>query len=441
MKFKLITLFSILASGIFADDETSTTSNTSSRSSTSRSTSSSSTASRSSSSSTSNSCSFSRTTISNATALQQLASCPTLDGEITISGNEFASIDLPQLEEIAGDVTVINSRSIVAINLNQLTTIDGKLTIVNMTQLNSIDLSSLRNSRDLELVSLPSFANLVLNQELQSAGRVILSDTALTNLNGLTSFNNIEYMNINNNKNITQIQFANLKSVTDALILSFNNDDAVVELNDLEWAANLTIQSVGSLSAQNLSAVNGTLQISYNLFESLNLSTLGYVGSSLQLFAHDELTSVDFKSLREIGGELSLFNNSQLHDLQNTFPNLEVVEGAVAISGDIRNLSMSNLEKVRGDFQLNSTSEDFDCSEFDQLHEDGDIEGNNYICSTAANEDELQSATSTRSGSSSTSTGSASDGDNSAQRSNSADKLIMSSLLMPLGLIMAIALL
>jgi len=58
-----------------------------------------------------------------------------LDGEITISGNEFASIDLPQLREIAGDVTVINSKSIVAINLNQLRSIDGKLTVTNMTQL------------------------------------------------------------------------------------------------------------------------------------------------------------------------------------------------------------------------------------------------------------------------------------------------------------------
>ncbi|CCG24311.1 Ecm331 GPI-anchored protein [Candida orthopsilosis Co 90-125] len=437
MKFNFVTSLAILANCVFAADETNSTTTTS------RSTSTTTNSNSRSTSSSSNTCSFSRTTITNATALQELTSCPTLDGEITISGNEFASIDLPQLREIAGDVTVINSRSIVAINLNQLRSIDGKLTITNMTQLNTIDLSSLRNSRDLELVSLPSFANLVLNSELESAGKVVLSDTALTNLNGLTSFNNIQYMNINNNKNITQIQFPNLKSVTDALILSFNNDDAVVELNDLEWAANLTIQSVGQLSASELRAINGTLQISYNLFESLNLSTLTYVGSSLQVFAHDELTSIDFKNLQEIGGELSLFNNSDLHDLQNSFPNLEVIEGAVAISGDIANLSMSKLEKVRGDFQLNSTSEDFDCSEFDQLHDDGDIEGNNYICSTAVDEDELQSATgtTTRSGSTSTSTGSSSGEDDSPNRSNGADKLVISSLFMHIGLILAISLL
>lgn len=438
MKFNFVTLLAILASGVFAADETNTTTTARSTTTTTGSNS------KSTSTSSTDTCSFSRTTITNATALQQLTSCETLDGEITISGNEFASIDLPQLREIAGDVTVINSKSIVAINLNQLRSIDGKLTVTNMTQLNTIDLSSLRNSQDLELVSLPSFANLVLNRELERAGKVILSDTALTNLNGLTSFNNIQYMNINNNKNITQIQFPNLRSITDALILSFNNDDAVVELNDLEWAANLTVQSVGQLSASELRAVNGTLQVSYNLFESLNLSTLTYVGSSLQVFAHDELTSIDFKSLREIGGELSLFNNSELHDLQNAFPSLEVVEGAVAISGDIANLSMNSLEKVKGDFQLNSTSEDFDCSDFDQLHDDGDIEGNNYICSTAVAESELQSAatgTTTRSGSTSTNTGSSSEETGSPNKSNGANKLFISSLVMPLGLILAVALL
>ncbi|KAI5949078.1 ECM331 [Candida theae] len=439
MKFNSATLFAILAAGAYAADESSTSSGSASASSAS-SRSGSPTATSSNSRSTSNTCSFSSATITNATALQQVASCSTLDGDITISGDEFATIDLPQLEEIAGDVTITNARSLNSVILNQLTSIEGKLAITNMTQLITIDLSQLENSRDLELVSLPSFANLMLNQEIEDVGRFTLSDTALSNLNVLTTFTTLQYMNINNNKNITQLQFPNLKSVSDALILSFNNDDAVVELNELQWASNLTIQSVRAFSANDLQNVNGTLQFSYNVFNALNLSNLSYVGSSLQVFAHDELASLDFSNLREIGGELSFFNNSDLHDMSNTFPRLQTVEGAVAISGDISNLTMSSLSRVVGDFQLNSTSEDFDCSEFDQLHDDGDIEGHNYICSTSGSDSTLSSATGSETGSSSTNSGFSGDGD-ASNRSNASNKLIISSLLMPIGLILAIAML
>lgn len=428
----------ILATGVFAADETESETATRSSSSSSRSTTTRSSSSRSSST---NSCSLSKTTITNATALGQIVSCPTLDGQITISGDEFASVDLPQLRKLEGDLTVINSKSVVSINMNQLQTIEGKLSITNMTQLMTIDLSSLRNAQDLEMVSLPSFANLVLNEQLQSAEKFVLSDTALSNLNGLTSFSNINYMNINNNKNITQIQFPYLRSVSDALILSFNNDDALVDLNQLQWASNLTIQSVGAFSANDLHSVNGTLQISYNIFDSLNLSNLSYVGSSLQIFAHDELTSIDLENLEKIGGELSIFNNSELQDLSDTFPNLETVEGAVAISGDIANLSMNSLQRVKGDFQLNSTSEEFDCSAFNKLHDDGDIEGHRYICSAAEKPVSSSSGTATRTGGSSSTASSSSGDNNSTTRSNGGDKLIFSSLVVPIGLILAVALL
>ncbi|KAI5956284.1 ECM331 [Candida jiufengensis] len=352
---------------------------------------------------TNNSCSFSRTTISASTGIQQLNSCPTLDGTISITGNDISVIDLTAIRQLNADLTIYNSSTINVVLVNQIENITGLLEFNNLTQLTTVELTSIKDAQNLEFVSLPNFANLNLNNEVLKAGRIILSNTALSNLNGLALFDTIEYMNINNNKNMSQLNFESLKNVSDSLILSFNHNQAQVNLNALNWASNLTIQDVVDFSATNLTSVNGSLQISYNTFETLNLSSLTSIGSSLQVFAHDDLTEVDFGSLTSVGGELSFFNNSQLSNMLNTFKSLQRVDGAVSISGDITNLSMPALQRIRGDFQLNSTSEDFDCEEFNQYHEDGDIEGNNYICSYAVYSSiETDGSTSTNTGSSET---------------------------------------
>ncbi|CAK9441450.1 uncharacterized protein LODBEIA_P53180 [Lodderomyces beijingensis] len=391
MQISFILALAVTAKLAFADDDT-TTSSTTSRATT---TSASATTSGSLRTTSTNPCSFSRTTMSAATAVGQLNACSTLDGDITITGNEIGVLDLSGVEEIKGDLTIFNAPSLVSLNFNRLETISGSLVLNNNTHLQAIDMTSLTVADDLQFISLPGFATLNLNQGVSRAGRVVLSDTALENLNGLAHFDTIDYMNINNNKNIVEINFEDLETVTDALILSFNHDDAVVSLNSLRWAGNLTVQDVAEFSARNLTAVNGSLSISYNSFESLNISSLTTVGSSLQVFANDEITDLSFGSLREIGGELRLFNNTLLEDLNDSFSALQRVRGAVSITGPIANFSVASLERVDGDFELTSTSEDFDCSRLDELHDDGDIQGHNYVCTHAEVEASLTESTST----------------------------------------------
>ncbi|KAI3405196.2 ECM331 [Candida oxycetoniae] len=370
------------------------------------------------------SCSFSKTSIIDPTGIQSLNACPTLDGDITITGNSLNSIDLSGVTVIKGKVLITNSGSIISLNLNQLQNITGSLVLNNVTQLNSIDLNSLSIADDLELISLPSFAILNLNQDVSKAGKVVLSDTALSNLNGLAAFDTIDHMNINNNKNITHIEFVNLQTVTDSLVLSFNNDNAIVYLNALKWASNLTIQDVGEFYASNLTAVNGSLSFSYNTFDKLNVSKLETVGSSLQIFANDDLTDLSLNSLREISGELRMFNNTQLENLDDSFNSLQRIRGAVSIAGPITNFTVSSLQRVNGDFELNSSSEDFDCSEFNALHDAGDIEGHNYICAAGVEESMLSSQSTSTSSSDSTD-GSGSTTTSTGNRENGVNKLIV----------------
>ncbi|RLV91724.1 Cell surface GPI-anchored protein ECM33 [Spathaspora sp. JA1] len=376
MQLKSLLLSAVAIASVFAaDDDDKTTTKTTSKATSTATT----------STSRKDPCSFS-TAITEPTGIAELNACATLKGEITISGNAIGPIDLPSVRELAGSLTIVNSPSIVSVSLNSLQNITGSLQIKNATQLHSIDVISLERVKELQFISLPSLSNFNFNPSIKEVEKIVLSDTALFDLSGLTQFKEINYMNLNNNKNITTIDFPNLKTVTDTLILSFNHDDAQVSMNKLIWAANLTIQDVKKFSATNLTAVNGTLGFSYNTYEELKLDKLENVGQSLQIFANDDLDRLSLKKLTEIGGELKMFNNTELENMTYSFPELKRVRGALSITGDFEDLSMPSLERVQGDFKMTSKSEDFKCDKYDELKDKGRIEGHNYQCASGKKE-------------------------------------------------------
>jgi hypothetical protein len=248
-----------------------------------------------------------------------------------------------------------------------------------------------------------------LNKGISKANSIEISDTAIGSLEGLTNYDTVGVLNVNNNKNITQIDLI-LSEVTENLILSFNSDDCEVALDQLEIASNLTIQDVASLSLKNLTYVNGTFQIAYNTFEKLDVANLKQVGAAFQVFANDDLKSVSFPDLTLIDGELRMGNNTVLEDMGKTFENLTTIAGALNVQGDIANFSLPALKKVAGDFDFTSTNEDFDCSSFEEQQSDGKILGHNFNCTVPEKSASVSgSGTATSKGSSKTGSSGSSD--------------------------------
>ncbi|ABN67160.1 hypothetical protoplast-secreted beta-1,6-N-acetylglucosaminyltransferase, contains WSC domain (ECM33) [Scheffersomyces stipitis CBS 6054] len=327
-------------------------------------------------------CSLS-TTITAVGELETLNACSTLDGSITITGQEIINADLSGVREIKGDLKFFNSTSIVSLNLNQLQNITegGSLSVVSLTTLASIDFTSLTNVDQVLLTSLPSLGNLVMGFGVVHAGHIEISDTAINSLSRFVSFlNTVRHLELNSNKNITSIDLTNLNTVTENLILRFNGDDCDVKLDTLAWASNITIQDVGDIEISNITAINGSLVLAYNTFDSFNLDSLKTIGGSIEIFANDELTEFSFHDLETIGGELSLSNNTNLENVTDSFPNLNRIKGAVNIDGGFANFSTPKLARVNGDFSFNSTNEDFSCDFFNKLRDNKDIEGHNYEC-------------------------------------------------------------
>lgn len=327
------------------------------------------------------SCSFDDKTMTAAASVSQLNSCPTIEGKLEIgSGDGIGSIDLGEVEEIKGQVHIFNSSSVTDINLNGLKKVTGSLIIDALTQLHGIQLAQLSEVAEFNLISLPSLATLNMNTGISKGESMQISDTALSDLTGLVnSLNTVSKLNINNNKNITSIELPNLQSVSQNLILSFNGEDCDVVLDNMQWAANVTVQDAGSLSASSLEAVNGSLVLGYNTFETFELPA-EEIGGSFQVFANDDLTSFEVANVTDIGGEVKIFNNSQLDDMSNSFSNLETIKGAVNVNGSFSNFTMASLEEVNGDFSVRSDNEDFDCEQFKELHSNKKIEGHNFKC-------------------------------------------------------------
>lgn len=372
-------------------------------------------------SSSSDSCSLS-TTITASTAVQSLNSCPTLSGDITISGDAIAAVDLSSVSSIDADLTFFNSLSITSITLTSLANVTGSLDFSALTQLHSIDFSALTLANELSFISLPSLASLNLNSGLAEVSSLTLSDTALLSIDQLLQFSQIGLLNVNNNKNITSIDLSGLESVSEGLTLSFNSDNATVRLENLKHAANLTIQDCGDVSIAALEYVNGSFVLAYNSFDAVSFDSLTNVGASLQIYANDNLESLSMGNLTEIDGEFHVFNNSLLNDID--LASLETVAGAFSMTGDFGNFSLDALEEVDGDFTMTSTNEDFSCDSFDKLHDDDKIKGHNYNCSSPSTTVSSSASSSTGGSSASGSSGSTSTGSSgSSSSSTSSTKL------------------
>ncbi|OBA23268.1 hypothetical protein METBIDRAFT_29784 [Metschnikowia bicuspidata var. bicuspidata NRRL YB-4993] len=367
----------------------------------------------------SDSCSFS-TTISAASGVLTLNACPTLSGDITITGDDIASVDLSGVQNVAGDLTLFNSSSFTSVNFNSLVNVTGSLAFTALTQVHSVDFAALNMAEDLLFVSLPSLASLNLGLGLADVTSLTLSDTALSSIDNLLQFSSIHVLNVNNNKNITLIDLSSLELVSGGLTLSFNNDDAVVRLGSLQWAANFTLQDVAAADISNLLTVNGSFIVGYNSFDAVLFESLTTVGASLQVFANDNLETLELANLTSINGEFHVFNNSLLLDIN--LDSLETVKGAVDIEGAFGNFTMPSLDEVEGDFTVLSTSEDFSCEAFDSLYDDGKFLGANYNCSSPSSTIQSSSTTSgsrSTSSSTSTSTGSGSGTTSSSSSSSS----------------------
>lgn len=359
----------------------------------------------------SKSCSFKDFTATDAAGVASVAACPTAVGDISITGSDLSIIELNGVEKIYGDLFV-NGTLATLFDAPTLQLVSGDLTISDSTILATVNLAQLTTVGTLTYNALPSLEQTGLTTGITSAEEITIQNTGLTSLDGINVFE-LKIFDVNNNGDIETID-SGLESVTDTLSINYNAEKVEVVLDKLTTANSVEFEHISSLSASNLTTINGSLSLQSNTLTSFEFPELTSIGKSLSINSNDDLEEFDFPQLKTIGGALNIQENEKLKDFSG-FPKLTTISGSVNLDGDFNNGSFPKLDRVAGGFNLTSTG-DLSCDSFVSLNKEGDIKGDKFYCEGASS---TISSSSSKSGNSDGTSTASSDSDSESSSSSS----------------------
>lgn len=319
----------------------------------------------------------SKATATTQTDLDVFASCKTITGNLTITG-ELGSGAIANVQKIDGSLIIKNATQLVSFSADSISEITGSLELTDLTILTTASFGSLEKVSSINLITLPAIST--FNSKLSSADNIYISDTTLESVDGFSVLSKVSTFNINNNRFLTSIQ-SSLKTVSDALSFQFNGDNATITLDELIWANNITLSDVSSASFDNLQSVNASLAFLNNSLESIKLNNLSNVGQTFTIAYNDDLTDLELDQLTKVGGGLVVANNTNLIKI-DAFKKLQSIGGALNVLGKFGVLDLKSLKSVRGAADVETTSSNFSCSALKTLQKKGAIQGDKFVCKT-----------------------------------------------------------
>ena len=351
-------------------------------------------------------CSTSGTLTVTATAdASALASCSTYSGSVSIpssfsvapgpDGHQSLSID--GVKRITGNLTVTNAVNLAGLSLGNLQQLGG-LDLNNLTVLATLNAPQLTQVDTLSFTALPALQLLGFTTGLTKAISVLITNTGLSNLMGISTLQQVDIFNVNNNPALTNISLQ-VTSIKKSLDIEAN-DGYISGLSTsfpmLQTAQNMTFRNCSDVQLPALVNVTQDLGFYDNAFTSFTAPNLTTAGG-LVFVNNMQLTNISIPQLTSINGTYQIANNTQLKQI-NGFTKLSVVIGALDFSGNFteyviyfadefatvgplliyRSVQLPGLTQIQGAFNM-QTSGQFDCSAFAKDHDNKVIKGK-YVC-------------------------------------------------------------
>lgn len=225
------------------------------------------------------------------------------------------------------------SSSLISLTAGSLTSISDTFTLNNLTALSTLSFTALTSVGTILWTTLPALGELTFTAGVDTATSVTIGDTHLSSLAGLSdTLTAVSYMDLNNNGRLQTLDLA-LQSVSDRVLLQANGQSFAVTLNDLKWAANLTIANTTTFLVPALETINGSLRFDSNYFTSFSAPNLTSVSTGdLSLLNNADMTELNLPLLEKVGGGVTIVNNTAFQNL--SLPLLADVSGAVTIGGN-----------------------------------------------------------------------------------------------------------
>ncbi|MCJ1469961.1 hypothetical protein MMC07_008606 [Pseudocyphellaria aurata] len=354
-------------------------------------------------------CSTSGTTTivasSDATAL---ASCTTYSGSVAIEtslstpkdSNGHQQLEIDKIQKIDGNLTVTNLDKLTQLSFPALQTVIG-LELGSLNTLTELSFPALTTVTQLNFTALASLQQLNFgNTGITKASSILITNTGLTSLNGITNLKSVDVFNINNNQALTDItlKVTNIKNSLDIEANDILASGLTTSFPFLETAQNMTFRNCSVILLPSLANVTDDLGFYGNDFQNFTAPNLTTAGG-LVFVDNTELTNISLPALTSINGTYQIANNTKLSKIDG-FQALSVVTGALDFSGNFTEVDLPALTQVKGAFNL-QTSGDFDCSAFNKIHDGKAVIRGKYTCSGGKSDPGTADSTST-----STSTGS-----------------------------------
>jgi hypothetical protein len=319
-------------------------------------------------------------TASSQSDLDAIASCSSFEGDIILT-SPIESANIKGVSSISGSLIARNVTSLKTLSAPDLRNISESLSLEILRSLNSVSLPRLVDVGEISLVTLNALSGVSLEDGITTAKSLIVSDTTIRSLDGF-NLRTVDILNINNNRYLTTLTFI-LESVSNILDFSSTGNNVQINFPSLVWANNITLRDANSISLPNVAKINSTLSFTNNTIQSISLPKLKEVGGSLAVISNSQLTNVSFPALESIGGAFLMANNTKLPSILG-FPVLSSIGGAIDFIGSFDNATLPELSVVRGGVYIESNSEEFNCSSWNQAQKDSVIRGDSYQCKGAS---------------------------------------------------------
>jgi len=270
-----------------------------------------------------------------------LASCTTYSGSVSIpssfsvpagpDGHESLSID--GVKKITGNLTVTNVINLSSLTLGSLVQLGG-FELGDLTVLSTLSAPQLTQVDTLNFTALPALQQLGFTTGLTKSTSVLITNTGLSSLSGISTLQQVDTFNVNNNQALTNISLQ-VTSIKKSLDIEAN-DGFISGLSTsfpmLQTAQNMTFRNCSDVQLPALANVTLDLGFYGNAFTSFaapNLTTAG----GLVFVDNTQLTNISIPQLTSINGTYQIANNTQLKQI-NGFTKLSIVTGALDFSGN-----------------------------------------------------------------------------------------------------------
>lgn len=282
------------------------------------------------------------TTISASSDATALASCSTYSGSVAIEtglstptdSNGHQQLEVDHIQKIDGNLTITNLDQLTRISFPALQSVIG-FELGALNALAECSFPALSTVTELNFTALASLQQLEFGETgITKASSVLITNTGLTSLNGISNLKSVDIFNVNNNQALTDITLK-VTVIKNSLDIEANDilaSGLTTSFPLLETAQNMTFRNCSVILLPSLVNVTEDLGFYGNDFQNFTAPNLTTAGG-LVFVDNTELTNISLPALTSINGTYQIANNTKLSKIDG-FQELSVVTGALDFSGN-----------------------------------------------------------------------------------------------------------